>query len=625
MQGFHGREPGATVGNVRIWRSAATLLVTVSWIAFALVVPAAAAGPCDASAATILGTAGDDVLRGTPAADVIVGLDGNDSLTALAGDDVVCGGPGNDVVRGGDGDDLLRGDDGVDVIAPGAGDDVANGGDPVQLHLPEAFDELDLRDAPDPVVVDLTEGVVDGWGADEVRGFEVVTGSPFDDRVVGSPRADFVFGGGGDDVLDGSSGWDRVDGQDGNDLVVGGWGRDTLFGGAGRNRLLGGSSRDELRALDGSTGNVMIGGPGNDALTGSDADEVLAGGAGSDVLEPSHGDDAVRGGQDVDTVSYWHPAAPAATHVEIDLAADTATGVGADDVTDVENAIGTFVDDRVFGDSGPNRLQGSGVLAGLAGDDVLQGTGDLRGGSGDDDLCPCLHRDVNAVASDASGGEGRDRLLFSTSPYPLDGNLGPVTVDLAGVGQTPLGPLTVAGVEDIFGTPDDDVLLGDDGPNVFRAGEGVDVIDGRGGDDRILGGIGPNDLTGGSGDDEIRTGQGDGNVNGGTGFDRYAAAAACCTGVVIDLAAQTLSREGGVPFVIVGIESVTGTRFDDVIRGSTVADVLSGWLGDDSLEGRGGDDVLRGGDGSDTGNGGAGSDRCVSVEAATSCAVPRQR
>ena len=124
----------------------------------------------------------------------------------------------------------------------------------------------------------------------------------------------------------------------------------------------------------------------------------------------------------------------------------------------------------------------------------------------------------------------------------------------------------------------------------------------------------------GAGDDEMRTGYGDGDVDGGTGFDRYAAAATCCDGVRIDVAAATLTRlNGGPTFTFVGIESVTGTRWGDLLLGGALADVLAGWLGDDQLAGRGGADTLRGGDGDDAGKGGSGVDRCVGVEVPSSC------
>jgi VCBS repeat-containing protein len=78
---------------------------------------------CAGRVATVVGSAGTDVLRGTPRPDVIVGLGGDDVVTARGGDDVVCAGGGNDRVSGGPGNDLLLGGPGRDRLDGGPGDD----------------------------------------------------------------------------------------------------------------------------------------------------------------------------------------------------------------------------------------------------------------------------------------------------------------------------------------------------------------------------------------------------------------------------------------------------------------------------------------------------------------------
>ncbi len=78
---------------------------------------------CRGRTATVVGTAGGDVLRGTARADVIVALGGRDTVTGRGGSDVVCGGRANDRVLGGPGDDLLVGGPGVDILLGGPGRD----------------------------------------------------------------------------------------------------------------------------------------------------------------------------------------------------------------------------------------------------------------------------------------------------------------------------------------------------------------------------------------------------------------------------------------------------------------------------------------------------------------------
>jgi dipeptidyl aminopeptidase/acylaminoacyl peptidase len=87
----------------------------------------------------IVGTAGDDVLTGTPLADVLLGEGGNDTLVAVPSffvGDTLEGGPGNDLLigssvtdtlEGGPGNDVLRGGPGADLLIGGPGRDVIQG------------------------------------------------------------------------------------------------------------------------------------------------------------------------------------------------------------------------------------------------------------------------------------------------------------------------------------------------------------------------------------------------------------------------------------------------------------------------------------------------------------------
>ncbi len=83
---------------------------------------------CNGLVPTLVGTPGDDLLRGTDAVDVLMGLGGDDAVDGLMGADVVCGGAGADTLRGANGDDTLLGGFGVDRVEGGNGDDVLVGG-----------------------------------------------------------------------------------------------------------------------------------------------------------------------------------------------------------------------------------------------------------------------------------------------------------------------------------------------------------------------------------------------------------------------------------------------------------------------------------------------------------------
>jgi uncharacterized repeat protein (TIGR01451 family) len=162
---------------------------------------------CFGKPATIVGTAGADVLTGTDGADVIVGLGGNDQISGGGGNDLICGGDGNDVLRGAGGRDHVDGGAGNDDIGGGGGDDVLLGGDgDDRIKGNGGDDEIDA-----------------GAGDDQVRGAagdDVLAGGPGDDRLYGQGGNDDLSGGPGRDKLDGGPGRDRGDGGGGQDVIV---------------------------------------------------------------------------------------------------------------------------------------------------------------------------------------------------------------------------------------------------------------------------------------------------------------------------------------------------------------------------------------------------------------------
>jgi len=93
---------------------------------------------CAGAWATHRGTAGADLVVGSPGDDVVWAGAGDDSVTASGGDDLVCSGAGDDYVDGGTGSDRLKGeldDDalvggrGADRLVGGVGHDSLDGGD----------------------------------------------------------------------------------------------------------------------------------------------------------------------------------------------------------------------------------------------------------------------------------------------------------------------------------------------------------------------------------------------------------------------------------------------------------------------------------------------------------------
>jgi len=278
-------------------------------------------GPCD-SAATLMGTDGDDTLEGTPGADVIFGLGGDDTIRALAGDDTVCAGPGDDVVHAGSGRDAVSLGGGVDEFHGGHGDDRvqvyggagdrAYGGpdadtivvqitgegaglntmrvdgnepggadrDPDLLKVVARGTRADL-----PVDVDARRDTIGSRrapGSGTVRGIDAFVLTSWRNRWAiwvdyrGSRAADDVTVTRGRLIATGGAGNDRFSSVGGHDRIRGDGGNDTVSTGAGDDTVLGGDGRD---GIDGGAGDdALYGGPGRDRLDGAGGIDLCVGG-----------------------------------------------------------------------------------------------------------------------------------------------------------------------------------------------------------------------------------------------------------------------------------------------------------------------------------------------------------
>ena len=190
--------------------------------------------------------------------------------------------------------------------------------------------------------------------------------------------------------------------------------------------------------------------------------------------------------------------------------------------------------------------------------------------------------------------------------------------------------LTASGPASAAGPCADPTIAGTDRGETLRGTEGPDVIDGRGGDDRVLGLGGDDVLCGGGGRDVLLGGPGDDSLHGGSdakvaedtdyyvyygdrldggrgddlldpGADpRHEGSVDAVTylrspgPVVVDLATGTATGYGS-DRITGPLDSVHGSRYDDVLLGSAGPEVLDGEAGSDQVEGRGGDDWVDGG------------------------------
>jgi Ca2+-binding RTX toxin-like protein len=142
-------------------------------MAFVLLVAAGALITASlAVAAVIVGTPGDDVLRGTNDAERISARAGNDLVYARDGSDDIRAGIGNDGVRAAGGADLAYGGRGNDLVAGGDGPDRLYGGsDSDQVNGGNGSDRAAGNKGPDDVRGGHgDDSLFAGWGADRVYG-----------------------------------------------------------------------------------------------------------------------------------------------------------------------------------------------------------------------------------------------------------------------------------------------------------------------------------------------------------------------------------------------------------------------------------------------------------------------
>ncbi|MFT3858427.1 MAG: hypothetical protein QM742_13320 [Aquabacterium sp.] len=618
----------------------------------------------------VQGGMGDDQLWGSGEADTLSGQQGNDTLW---------GNQGDDLLQGGAGDDWMDGGEGADTYLFGLG----GGNDTVGPAMPGGPGQ------PDRLV--LGHGIGMGDVALRQEGADLIlTLKPTGESVrllsymyMPEPdRTQLVFADGG--YWDGAAvqrqlyaSDDTVMGTPDDDVLEGGLGRDLLWGGLGHDTLHGGAGDDTLDGAEGADTYVFGRGDGQDRVVlFSDPqwqDRLLLG-AGIDVGDLVVKDNtmgglelSVRGSNDRVTLdNYFYGSTPDGVVIAF------AQG-GQWTSQDVRRQL-QWSDDMVY-----SNAPGGALLEGGLGRDTLMGaTGNdtLHGGQGDDLLDGTEGADLylfglgdghDTVMPGMPGGPGQpDRLKLGRGigmgdvALRLEGQDLIVTlkqsgesVRLTGWQYMPEPDRTqlvfadggywdgaamqrqlVNTDDNLYGTPDNDMLEG---------GLGRDNLFGAMGRDTLHGGAGDDWMDGGEGADTYLFGLGDGNdtvgpaMPGGPGQpDRLVLGHGIGMGDVAlrqegaDLIltlkptgesvrllsylympepdrTQLVFADGGYwdgaavqRQLYASDDTVMGTPDDDVLEGGLGRDLLWGGLGHDTLHGGAGDDTLDGAEGADT-------------------------
>ncbi|GAB6110262.1 cadherin-like domain-containing protein [Desulfomicrobium salsuginis] len=554
-----------------------------------------------------------DVLTGNAAGNHLIGLDGDDTLVGGAGNDTLVGGAGADVLSGGSGTRDLA-----------------------DYSASTAWVNVDLT-RQDGTAAQTGGGAGNHAEGDILTGIEDVNGSAYADSILGNTAINVLYGYGGNDTIFAGNGNDTVHGGDGDDFIDGGGHADELFGDSGNDTIYGGDSIDTL-----------FGGAGDDVLYGHRSDggsdgnqDLLLGGTGNDTLVSlstvrskligCQGADRIMGGG-IDYVSYeltgddFTVNRGESVYVDLRIQDGVTAQSGGEDgndaigdvLTGIRHILGTYgmTGDTLIGNDEANEiygLDGDDLLVGGGGNDTLWGNDHndtLEGGAGADFLWGGMHYDM---VSYLNAAQGVSIDLRNQSNYG---------VQSGAPGGEEVGD-QLWYIDGVIGSAHDDTLIGSSvGDEAFAAPDSwaylaaSNRLEGGAGNDLLMGLGAPDTLDGGEGIDTADYSLSEAAVYVDLNLQDSHTAQTGGGAVTVTLSTIDDGTNPGVLYggnhaygdVLISIENLTGSTYNDTLIGNGGDNVLSGLAGDDSLVGGGGNDTLIGGAGNDTLQGGDGAD-----------------
>ncbi|MGX8882108.1 putative Ig domain-containing protein [Methylovorus sp. SPW-M1] len=430
-----------------------------------------------------------------------------------------------------------------------------------------------------------------------------------------------------------------VDAGDGNDAVMG-------IGDGTTARVWGDPNYSD---------DMLIGGSGNDAITGLSGEDTIDGGEGNDFIVGGYGKDLIQGGEgddfiisgliyaydryhDYDVTYFYYRNDDTAKWKDgaagFGWTVETLTTSGGTQILNYYNSSDqpsfnwilnpgfNYVDQRIGASLLPEfglDVHGDTVDGG-DGNDMIQGSSGsdyIQGGDGDDAIISLESVDFvwGGAGNDSidtgkdddylDGGDGNDLLAGNYGNDVIYGGNGNdyISGDLWRITDTSMYPTST-----VF------ALMGDDW---IDAGAGDDSVEGGGGNDLLMGGDGDDVLQGDSpnlpqeyhGRDTLYGGDGNDTLRGGGASD-FLYGDAGSDSLLGNEGDDFLDGGSGsdLMFGEAGFDTILGGDGDDTLSAGEGDDYLSGEDGVDILQADGGNDLVDGGDGNDYLDGGYGDD-----------------